>query len=75
MRYDGFVFPCGAFKDGMILYKGFAPDNIRDKRLKEIYQSSQYIKTIRTELEQYYEGEVKEPCFGQFCRNTFVLDK
>ena len=75
VRYDGFVFPCGAFKDGMILYKGFAPDNIRDKRLKEIYQSSQYIKTIRTELEQYYEGEVKEPCFGQFCRNTFVLDK
>ncbi len=75
VRYDGFVFPCGAFKDGMMMFNGVAPDNIRDKRLKEIYQSSEYIKTIRTGLEQYYEGDVREPCFGQYCRNTLLLDK
>lgn len=75
VRYDGFVFPCGAFKDGMMIFQGVAPDNIKDKRLIEIYQSSEYIKTVRTELEQYYEGEVKEPCFGQFCRSSYMLDK
>ena len=47
--YEGFVFPCGAFKDGMMMLKGVTPDNIRDKSLKEIYQSSEYIKTLRIE--------------------------
>lgn len=74
VRYDGFVFPCGAFKDGMMMFKGSTPDSIRDKSLKEIYQSSEYIKNIRIELKQYYEGEVQEPCFGQFCRNSCILD-
>ena len=75
VRYDGYVFPCGAFKDGMMMFKGVTPDNIMDKRLKEIYQGSDYFKIIRTELEHYYEEEVKEPCFGQFCRNTLLLNK
>lgn len=68
VRYDGFVFPCGAFKDGMMTFKGFAPENIRDKRLVEIYRDSEYVKSVREELEKYYEGEVSEPCFGQYCR-------
>lgn len=68
VRYDGFVFPCGAFKDGMMTFKGFAPENIREKRLAEIYRDSEYVKSVREELEKYYEGEVSEPCFGQYCR-------
>ena len=72
IRYDGYVFPCGAFKDGMMSFHGYAPDNIRDKRLKEIYQSSEYIKTVRAELDQYYAGKVHEPCFGQYCRSQCV---
>lgn len=69
VRYDGFVFPCGAFKDGMMSYKGYAPENIRDERLADIYRNSMYIKAVRAELEKYYEGEVLDPCFGQHCRN------
>lgn len=69
VRYDGFVFPCGAFKDGMMTFKGFAPENIREKRLTEIYRDSEYIKAVREELAKYYDGEVTEPCFGQYCRN------
>lgn len=68
VRYDGFVFPCGAFKDGMMTFKGFVPENIREKRLAEIYRDSEYVKSVREQLEKYYEGEVSEPCFGQFCR-------
>lgn len=71
VRYDGFVFPCGAFKDGMMTFKGFAPENIREKSLSEIYRDSKYIKAVREELAKYYEGEVSEPCFGQYCRNQF----
>ncbi len=69
VRYDGFVFPCGAFKDGMMTFKGFAPENIKEKSLLEIYQDSEYVKAVREELAKYYEGEVSEPCFGQYCRN------
>lgn len=72
VRYDGFVFPCGAFKDGMMTFMGVSPINIKDKRLKDIYRISEYIKTVRTELKQYYEGDVKEPCFGQYCRDLCV---
>lgn len=71
VRYDGFVFPCGAFKDGMMTFKGFAPENIKEKRLADIYRDSEYIKAVREELEKYYEGEVNEPCFGQYCRNLY----
>lgn len=68
VRYDGYVFPCGAFKDGMMAFRGYAPENIRNMRLAEIYKSSMYIKAVRADLEKYYEGEVFEPCFGQHCR-------
>lgn len=71
VRYDGFVFPCGAFKDGMMTFKGFAPENIKEKRLADIYRDSEYIKAVREELEKYYEGEVNEPCFGQYCRYLY----
>lgn len=68
VRYDGFVFPCGAFKDGMMAFRGYVPENIRNMRLADIYKSSLYIKAVRADLEKYYEGEVIEPCFGQHCR-------
>ena len=61
-------FPCGAFKDGMMTFRGFDPENIKEKRLTEFYRDSEYIKAVRDELAKYYEGEVSEPCFGQYCR-------
>lgn len=72
VRYDGFVFPCGAFKDGFITFMGKKPANIKEKRLSDIYHNSEYLKTVRNELTKYYEGEVCEPCFGQFCRINLI---
>lgn len=69
VRYDGFVFPCGAFKDGMEEYRGCKPDNVKEKRLAEIYENSVYINKVRADLERYYEDEVTDPCFGQHCRS------
>lgn len=71
VRYDGFVFPCGAFKDDFMNFEGEMPENIHDKRLVEIYNNSGYIIKVREHLENYYEYEddVTEPCFGQYCRN------
>lgn len=68
VRYDGFVFPCGAFKAGMETFAGCKPDNVKQKRLAEIYKSSAYITKVREGLFEYYEGEVVEPCYGQYCR-------
>lgn len=68
VRYDGFVFPCGAFKDGIEEYEGYKPDNVKDKRLADIYKNSEYIKKVREGLSDYYEGDVAEPCYGQYYR-------
>jgi pyrroloquinoline quinone biosynthesis protein E len=70
VRYDGYVFPCGAFKDGMEEYGGCRPDNVKEKRLVAIYETSTYIDKVRADLEAYYKDEetVTEPCFGQYCR-------
>lgn len=69
VRYDGYVFPCGAFKDGVMQYEGIKPDNVKEKRLKEIYETSKYIAKVREGLSRYYEGEVLDPCYGQFYRS------
>lgn len=68
VRYDGYVFPCGAFKDSVEVYEGCKPDNVNEKRLKDIYFDSAYITKVREDLEKYYEGTVVEPCYGQYYR-------
>lgn len=68
VRYDGYVFPCGAFKDGMEVFEGCQPDNVKEKRLADIYETSAYIIKVREGLAEYYEGDVIEPCYGQYCR-------
>lgn len=68
VRYDGFVFPCGAFKDGVMEYEGCKPDNVKEKSLIEIYEKSAYITKVRDGLAAYYEGDVEEPCYGQYYR-------
>ena len=68
VRYDGFVFPCGAFKDGIEEFEGCKPDNVKEKRLAVIYENSEYFKKVREGLNNYYEGEVVEPCYGQYYR-------
>ena len=72
VRYDGYVFPCGAFKDGVEEYEGYKPDNVKEKRLKDIYADSAYIKKVREDLEKYYEGVVEDPCYGQLYRSLLM---
>ena len=50
-------------------YGGCKPDNVKGKRLVAIYETSEYINKVRVDLEKYYEDEVTEPCFGQYCRS------
>lgn len=69
VRYDGFVFPCEAFKDGMmVIDEDVAPENVKEKCLKEIYNNSMYLQTIRLGLKKYANCEEEEHCYGQYCR-------
>ena len=69
VRYDGYVFPCEAFKDGMMdINNGVKPDSVNEKRLKDIYEESGYLKIVRKGLQAYSGCEGNEYCYGQFIR-------
>lgn len=69
VRYDGYVFPCEAFKDGMMeLENGVTPENVKENRLKDIYLQSAYLQSIRKSLNEYCRREGDECCYGQYCR-------
>lgn len=69
VRYDGYVFPCEAFKDGMMeLENGIIPENVKENRLKDIYQQSLYLQYIRKGLNSYVGCEDNEYCYGQYFR-------
>lgn len=69
VRYDGYVFPCEAFKDGMMeINEGVMPENVKEKRLKNIYEESGYLKVVREGLQAYSGCEGNEYCYGQFIR-------
>lgn len=72
VRYDGYVFPCEAFKDGMMeINEGVMPENVKEKRLKNIYEESGYLKVVRDGLQVYSGCEGNEYCYGQFVRTKF----
>lgn len=72
VRYEGYVFPCEAFKDGMMeINKGVMPENVKEKRLKNIYEESKYLKVVREGLQAYSGCEGNEYCYGQFIRTKF----
>lgn len=69
VRYDGYVFPCEAFKDGIMqIADGITPDNVRTKSLKDIYKGSAYLQSVRAGLKDYTMCEVNEHCYGQYYR-------
>ncbi len=69
VRYDGYVFPCEAFKDGMMeLENGIIPENVKENRLKDIYQQSLYLQYIRKGLNSYVGCEDNEYCYGHYFR-------
>lgn len=69
VRYDGYVFPCEAFKDGMMeIREGVISENVKEKSLKEIYNNSAYLQAVRMGLKEYSTCEGEEHCYGQYCR-------
>ena len=71
VRYDGFVFPCEAFKDGIMeINECVRPENVKEKRLKDIYDESKYLHVVREGRRFYSRCEGNEYCFGQFYRNV-----
>lgn len=71
VRYDGFVFPCEAFKDGMMeLENRMIPENVKENRLKNIYHQSAYLQSVRNSLNEYVRCEGDEYCYGQYCRTV-----
>lgn len=71
VRYDGYVFPCEAFKDGMMeIEKGIIPENVKEKSLKEIYSNSAYLETVRKGLKEYADCDGDEHCYGQYRRTN-----
>jgi len=70
VRYDGYVFPCEAFKDGMMEIKGnVIPENVKDRDLKDIYENSAYLRQVREGIMAYSKQNNIECCYGQFCRH------
>ena len=69
VRYDGFVFPCEAFKDGMMeLSQGVTVDNVKKMRLKAIYEHSEYLHEVRYGLKVFSDSDCNEKCYGQYLR-------
>ena len=66
VRYDGLVYPCEAFKND--LPEGFVnsrPDSVCEKRLKEIYEHSEYLMEIRQKLQEFQSVICAESCMNQ----------
>lgn len=69
IRYDGYVFPCEAFKDGMMAVNSrITPDNVKEKNLKCIYENSSYLNWVREGVKKFSSYKINECCFGQYCR-------
>lgn len=69
IRYDGNVYPCEAFKDDMlVIAESLEPDNVKTKRLTEIYSESKYINEIRLRLERFQRVDTCETCMSQYYR-------
>ena len=71
IRYDGNVYPCEAFKnDKPSNLSTFKPDNIKFRRLKDIYNDSHFLNDIRRHLIGFQQVNTCETCMSQFYMNN-----
>ena len=71
IRYDGNVYPCEAFKnDKPSNLSTFEPDNIKYRRLKDIYNDSHFLNDIRRHLIGFQQVNTCETCMSQFYMNN-----
>jgi len=68
IKYDGNVFPCEVFKNDRIsqCFNGSCPENIYDKSLPDIYESSPYLNIVRKFSQGFPSGGHCEACIGQY---------
>ena len=67
IRYDGNVYPCEAFKNDLPSnLSSNKPENINDKPLRQIYAENDYLKDIRSHLENYVQMNTCETCISQY---------
>ena len=67
IRYDGFVYPCEAFKNN--LPQGFVisrPESVYEKSLFEIYNDSSYLEEVRQKLQEFQSINTCERCMNQY---------
>lgn len=67
IKYDGKVFPCEVFKNSKLpILDGKTPESIFDNKIENIYENSDYLKTVRELVKQFSCGNNCENCFGQY---------
>lgn len=72
IRYDGLVFACEVFKNNKVTLNKMeiSPPSIYDKSIREIYENSEYMKSIRESLNKFKNEEFTcENCIGQYYMN------
>lgn len=74
IRYDGAVFPCEAYKsvdeidaDGNLFY----PDNVNETSIKNIWESSKFLSSLRTEMNSFFCNK----CISENCPAQYRLSK
>lgn len=67
IRYDGNVYPCEAFKNDQLKQIINIPvDNIKEERLKIIYNNSKYLAEVRKNYQNYLDFNTCETCYAQY---------
>jgi len=72
IKYDGYVYPCEVFKNERMtnFFANIRPDSIYKRSLLEIYQESDYLKTVRNLSREYSCTGNCETCIGQHLINS-----
>lgn len=67
IRYDGLVFPCEVFKNNEVyVLAKETPGNIFEDDIDVIYRESNYLKVVRSLIEQFGCENNCENCVGQY---------
>lgn len=73
VRYDGNVYPCEAFKNDFFCDCIHSlPDNVKQKRLYEIYLYSAFLLEAREVNKTFQSINTCETCVNQFFRNQML---
>lgn len=71
IRYDGRVYPCEVFKNNRVgILEDKIPGSIFESKIEDIYQSSEYLETVRELVKQFSCGGGCENCVGQYYMNV-----